>query len=62
MLKKVLSNLSETSCALRRFCLKFGLGFLSKTPMNKAHVLVVSFSSLKRRAGHVEMALQVGSL
>ena len=61
-LEKVLGNLSETSCALRRFWKEFRFGFLYWALMKKAHVIFFLISSRKRKAGHVPLALQVGSL
>ena len=58
-LKKVVSNLAETSCALRRFCLKFGDGFLCRALMKKAHVGVFCFRAARRRAGHPPLAMRM---
>ena len=55
-----MGNLSETSGALRKFCLEFGNGFLCRTPMKKAHVVVFRFPAAKRKAGHALLAMQMG--
>ena len=55
-----MGNLSETSGALRKFCLKFGNGFSCRTPMKKAHVVVFRFPAAKRKAGPALLAMQMG--
>ena len=59
-LKKVVGNLSRTSCALRKFCLKFGDYWLCRTPMKEAHVVVFRFRAARRTAGHAPLAMQMG--
>ena len=56
----MVGNLSKTSCALRKFCLKFGDYWLCRTPMKKARVVVFRFQAAKRTGGHALLAMQMG--
>ena len=54
-----MGNLSETSGALRKFCLKFSNGFSCRTPMKKANVVVFRLQ-LRGGAEHAPLAVRMG--